>query len=1216
MAARTIACIRAAGRDESVLALADLMWAEAVPATLHQMLAGSEGDLDTFADRVDAFEERERRRILGKITENQPGAGAGDADLAAHVGKLSRIGSPDLAVAFAEGLPAARRRAPAVALEHARALEKIARYREAVDVLERARAAAPGDSALARQLVASHARFGARGDALAELEGADDEWAVLRRARLLLHHNRREPAIALLAEQGGGWITSLAQAIDVVSVLTVYGYGPRGDDDARWSACLKSLPPRFRLRVLRLQYRGGSERRALEQMLAWTRSMDPAERDVPFWAAMCGELLDNVGRLPDAACPPALDRLFRAALLANEQHAETEAALAASGFATESAMFPRFNPMVPDDAYSDTAALEIMYRARAALTPRAEHLLTDCRRTGRALFLAGIHGTSAYGRISDLPTYAAASLGIRTVVIGSLNGAGNDGDDDEVEGDGTLDQFLHQHLPVPPTRVPRDDTSAAEQASQAAAVLREGGMLNVVVDFANRARDRVLAPWILVPLDVPVFSFRIAVETGARCAALLCYRAGDGRIVLDMIEVPMPPAGSAVTRARWLTQRFGNAVRRLNLECQAPIRPKYVRRWGGLPVRRDLVPVAGYLDRFPEARHGLVADLVLSARRDPDGLALFSRRGALRLGDLRDASLRLTALLMHYQGICARHSTPERPFSGQHRVLFALPAEAALLAGTLAASLAGSLWAIVDPGETPAKVAARLERLRPDLVIATAGFVDRHGALLGQDIALLIVDDAGDAPALADITQGFAPATELPPYDADLPQCVVFTSGSTGTPVGVVLSGAVNDDRRTGVDALFGVGASDRAVFLARWDTVNMPDILTALRGGACLFLPPPETVIRPALLRDYLDKWSITFCSAPASLWHALTAAAGPEGPASSLRFAFLWGERISVPLMRAVRARFPDARLCISYGASEATYIATRTMDEVVVTATTGSPGGFPTPGTVLRLLDDEDRPIEARGVSGRIEVASGNVMLGKLDDLMARTDPFAAVGIRVLCPGDHGMWGDDGSLVVLGRRDSIIKVGGRRFSLSEIERAAETVPGVRRALALPGASADSSVPDLAVETDLDVVEEVRRAIAETVGAVVRPRRVLALPEFPRMATGKVNRAALGEMMQGGSAPLPVVDGDAGGAVARIDAAFVLDHLLSWARRENVAEPGAETRLDGNATIDSIMMLEMILSLEDALGTRLPAAALGQSAMATFGGFAAAVASSLATP
>jgi fatty-acyl-CoA synthase len=181
-----------------------------------------------------------------------------------------------------------------------------------------------------------------------------------------------------------------------------------------------------------------------------------------------------------------------------------------------------------------------------------------------------------------------------------------------------------------------------------------------------------------------------------------------------------------------------------------------------------------------------------------------------------------------------------------------------------------------------------------------------------------------------------------------------------------------------------------------------------------------------------------------------------------------------------------------------------------------------GRPLPGLEIRVVDDADAVLPARGV-GRLQLRGAAVTPGYLTtDGPVPTQEADGW----LDTGDEGYLTEDGEVVVCGRRKDVIIMGGRNIYPTDIERAASTVDGVRAgnvvAIRLDAGKRRESFA-VAVESrlagDEDAAHAIRRqVVSRVVDAVgIRPLEVLVLPPggLPKTPSGKLRRAATADLL-----------------------------------------------------------------------------------------------------
>lgn len=356
---------------------------------------------------------------------------------------------------------------------------------------------------------------------------------------------------------------------------------------------------------------------------------------------------------------------------------------------------------------------------------------------------------------------------------------------------------------------------------------------------------------------------------------------------------------------------------------------------------------------------------------------------------------------------------------------------------------------------------------------------------------------AGPAVALG----GDAAPREAPAGTA----AVVTTSGSTGVPKSVMISRNALISSAYATAARLGEGAwllAVPATYVAGVQVIVRA--LLADREPAVVAGPfRPEPFAAAALgMASHLDGARVpTYTSlVPAQLQRLLDAAEHDDTVAHALRSfeAILIGGQALAPAVRE-RAAEVGARIVRTYGSSE-------TSGGCVY-------DGVPLDGVGMRI------------VAGEVQLSGPTLADGYVDD-PARTAsvfPVGADGTRWYRTGDGGEI-VDGVLHVTGRLDNVIVSGGVNVSLDRVEAAVRGIRGLESAVVVPipdatwGQGSAVVIPGLSGVDESEVLERVRRAVGEAVGAPARPARVIAVDELPTLTSGKPDRAALRRLAETG--------------------------------------------------------------------------------------------------
>ncbi len=362
-------------------------------------------------------------------------------------------------------------------------------------------------------------------------------------------------------------------------------------------------------------------------------------------------------------------------------------------------------------------------------------------------------------------------------------------------------------------------------------------------------------------------------------------------------------------------------------------------------------------------------------------------------------------------------------------------------------------------------------------------------------------------------------AVAVPNAPAGLPQHVdsraallLFTSGSTGGPKGVLLSG---DGIRANVEAILGYlpvrEVPDTALVLPlHYSYALVGQALTTLRVGGTVWLfnglefPVQKLAAMAAVGRP------VGLSSVPASL-RLLARAELEQKSGARLGYVASAGGRLDAPVVALVRQAFGAVRFFNQYGLTEASPRVTAVSDEHPAFAF-GSVGRALPGLTVFAVSPSGERlPTDA---SGELAVRGPSVMLGYLND--------AAGTARVLSPdgtlrtGDFGHVDRDGFVFVEGRSDGVVKVAGERVSLESVADAFRGVPGVREV-------AVAALPDEALGARLVAVVEGAvtlsslRAKGREVPPQQRPSRYVIVDVMPRTQNGKIDHAGVRGLAEG---------------------------------------------------------------------------------------------------
>jgi amino acid adenylation domain-containing protein len=352
----------------------------------------------------------------------------------------------------------------------------------------------------------------------------------------------------------------------------------------------------------------------------------------------------------------------------------------------------------------------------------------------------------------------------------------------------------------------------------------------------------------------------------------------------------------------------------------------------------------------------------------------------------------------------------------------------------------------------------------------------------------------------------------VPRGEEDLAQ-IVYTSGSTGQPKGIMVSHGNLLAGTESVSSYLGISGDDRiASLLAFSFDYGLNQLLCAVACGASLVIersPVPVRIVQT--LRDR----GVTVAAGVPPLWLQLLGVDVFRGePIPSLRVMTNSGGRLPTSAVRSLRTGQPQADLVLMYGLTEAfrsTYLPPARVDEKPTSI------GRAIPGADVRVLDSDGVPCPPRE-AGELVHRGPTVALGYWADPEAtarvfRPDPLRRGPERVVFSGDLAYADEDGDLYFVARDDAMIKTLGYRVSPDEIAEVLHASGEVVEAVV-------SAEPDdirgqrivahvvLAGEASLD---RLRRFAARELPRYMQPSRIEVLAELPRTVTGKHDLAGI---------------------------------------------------------------------------------------------------------
>jgi acyl-CoA synthetase (AMP-forming)/AMP-acid ligase II len=284
--------------------------------------------------------------------------------------------------------------------------------------------------------------------------------------------------------------------------------------------------------------------------------------------------------------------------------------------------------------------------------------------------------------------------------------------------------------------------------------------------------------------------------------------------------------------------------------------------------------------------------------------------------------------------------------------------------------------------------------------------------------------------SLDDLRTGLAPAVR-PLTDADDVHRLMYTSGTTGRPKGVMLTHANLAWKNLAHLVEFGFTADDLGLACGPLYHVGALDLTTTtlIAAGATIIV---HRVFEAAAVVDEFERSRVTTVWLAPAMVNALMALPDIEQrDLSSVRVIINGGEKMPIPLIERIQRVFPSAWFADAYGLTE-TVSGDTFLDRDNIVRKLGSVGR-PCLHLEVQVWDDEGQPVAA-GKPGEVVLRGPKVFKGYWRDPEASAQAFAGGWFHT---GDIGVMDEDGYLFIVDRLKDMIVSGGENIAGSEVER-----------------------------------------------------------------------------------------------------------------------------------------------------------------------------------
>lgn len=499
---------------------------------------------------------------------------------------------------------------------------------------------------------------------------------------------------------------------------------------------------------------------------------------------------------------------------------------------------------------------------------------------------------------------------------------------------------------------------------------------------------------------------------------------------------------------------------------------------------------------------------------------------------------------------------------------------------------AGGVFAPLEPSHPPARLASIVDQLKADVLVCSSVHSDMCYTTF-PGCRIFVLDDSMFARLAVNDTD---PHVKISPGNAAY---VVFTSGTTGIPKGIVIEhGQYCSSAKEHSKALYFDRKSRHLQFASHGFDTGIEDVLTTLLTGGCICIPSEDernSDIVGAINRLNVTKADLT----PSFLSHI------EPWEVPSLEVLILGGEPLTT---KTVKTWASHVRLVNAYGTSECSVTNTVNADVDLDTDATNIGRAV---GGVCWIVDPGDHDkLMPIGAIGELVIEGPVLARGYLNDesrtsaafinapAWAREESGIHRPLRIYKTGDLAQYNSDGSICYRGRKDTQVKIRGQRVELYEVEKHLMDHPDVECAMALvPNSGPCAKTLTAVVQArstmscldpkDIQIVNDARLKqigfqwsqlsayLHERVPAYMIPTKWVALEKIPLHITKKMDRSKVVSWLSCLSDEQQFVGGLTNGDASPLD----VDESVAIELSHKIAELVSDKSIVGrNATLASI--------------------------------------------
>ena len=432
-----------------------------------------------------------------------------------------------------------------------------------------------------------------------------------------------------------------------------------------------------------------------------------------------------------------------------------------------------------------------------------------------------------------------------------------------------------------------------------------------------------------------------------------------------------------------------------------------------------------------------------------------------------------------------------------------------------ATSYLGAVFMPVDPRLVPAELDRILEHAEPRALVVA----DRYGETINAlsyrpPLAVWSEREGSGSGESVEELMKSSPVSVVPvEVKPDDMVAVLYTSGTTGTPKGVVLTAQVYDAFPVGLEACWGINENDIGLLSVPMSHLSGPNYL-----NACVYFPLEIVVMdrfSPRVFARNIAEHRVTFCHVAPSMLNVINRLPDDENTDfSSVRLFATFGALTTPDVTESFEKRF-GMPVDTGYALTEAAPFVTGTEPGKGIHKPYSVGKPVPETGARVRVVDGSGESC-ATGEIGEILIGGPMVMKGYYKNPEATSEILKDGWIYT---GDLGKFDHEGYLYIVGRKKDMIIVSGLNVYAAEVESVLQTHPAVKEAAVVGERDERAServiayvvLDGAAACTEADLKRFCRRSLA----TYKVPSEIHFIDELPKTPTGKIDKTKFKERL-----------------------------------------------------------------------------------------------------